>query len=99
MLSYITSQSTVTCCSSVVQPNLIQQVTLCNTLFGRGFQVLSLNCLCLKSMEKTTTFSKYFDFMISAQQHFVFMPTKQGHVYELLSFIRSDKKKQHLNAK
>ena len=28
------------------------QITLCNTIFFPGFQVLYFNCLCLKPMEK-----------------------------------------------
>src|SRR6218665_1238565 len=61
--------------------SLLRTITICNTIFVPGFQVLYFNCLCLKPMEKRLHSAKNFDFMTTAQKNFVFIVTKQGNLY------------------
>ena len=61
-------------------------ITLCNTIFVAGFQVLYFNCLCLKPMEKRLHSAQT---LILWPQHkkFVFIVTKQGNFYIVVHVV------------
>ena len=57
-------------------------ITLCNTIFVPGFQVLYFNCLCLKPMKKQ------LHFMNTAQKNFVFIVTEHRNLYIFVHAVR-----------